>query len=145
VREQRPVVALEVTVDGVHVAALALAGAGGQPPGVVEPGRDVDVDAHLVAEQRQVGVREGEGRVVGECRRDPHVGVAAEAEQVADARDVRRRCRCARGQRIAVVVTTTHGCSVPRATAIVDDFAARVCRSSCSVRRSAHRWVGGGP
>ena len=131
VREQRPVIALEVPVDGVDVAALSLARPAGESAGVVEPGRDVDVDAHLVPEQRQVRVREGEGGVVGERGRDPHVGIAAEPEQVADAGDVRLRGHGARGQRIAVVVATTHGCSVSRATEIVDDLGARVCRSPC--------------
>ncbi|WP_245994103.1 hypothetical protein [Nocardioides immobilis] len=114
VREQRAVVTLEVTVDRVDVAALALARPAREPSRVVEPRGDVDVDAHLVAEQCQVGVGEGERRVVRERRGDPDVCVAAEAEQVTDAGDVRRRCRRTRGQRIAVVLPTTHACSLSR-------------------------------
>jgi hypothetical protein len=108
VREQRAVVSLEVPVDGVDVAPLALGRPLGVAARVLEPGGDVDLDAHLVAEEGEVRVRQRERRVVGERGRDADLRPGPQPEQVAHTGDVRRRRVVGRGERVAVVVTTAH-------------------------------------
>ena len=107
--EQRPGVALEVRGDGVHVAALALgdAGRGGEPLGVAEPGRDVDLGAQLVAEQREGGVPEGEGRVERDALASAGTGAGAQPEQ-RRAPGSTPRPRRGRGQAQSVGVATRH-------------------------------------
>ena len=94
--------------DRVDVAALAVGAAPGVQPGVAEPGLDVDGGAQLVAEERQRGMAEREGRVEGDRGGDGVQRPLLEPEQVADAAVVRRDGVRPAGQRQPVPVHTPH-------------------------------------
>ena len=91
VGDQRSGVAADVRGDRVHVAALALGAAPGVQAGVARAGRRRRPGAQLVAEQRQRGVGEGEGRVEGDGGGHRTEGTARGAGARRGAAGVRRR------------------------------------------------------
>ena len=109
--------------------------------GVAQPGPDVDVGAQLVAEQRQRGVPEREGRVVRDRRGQRGERPGPQPQHVQQPARVRRRSLRAGRQGVPVGVATRHESRVDHANLEFQASAAGCVRpdrrvEACPLRRT---------